>query len=62
MKNMGVTKCFGNSLLLILYLGCLQGRVTGQLTESDKQDLLEAHNRFRGEVDPPASNMQRMVT
>lgn len=32
------------------------------LSAADKQELLDAHNLFRGMVDPPASNMQRLVS
>jgi len=37
--------------------------VCGQnsLSEADRQELLDAHNRFRSMVDPPATNMRRMV-
>jgi len=37
--------------------------VCGQnsLSEADKQEVLEAHNRFRRMVDPPATNMRKMV-
>ena len=38
--------------------------VCGQnsLSEADSQELLDAHNRFRSMVDPPATNMRRMVS
>ena len=32
------------------------------ITDSDIQQIVDAHNFFRGIVDPPASNMQRMVS
>lgn len=32
------------------------------LSEADTQELVDAHNFFRGMVDPPASNMQRVVS
>ena len=49
------------SLLLVLCLGCVL--VMGQtgLSDSDRQDILDAHNRLRGTVDPSASNMETMV-
>ena len=31
------------------------------LSNREKQELLDAHNHFRGIVDPPASNMEEMV-
>lgn len=31
------------------------------LSAEDKQELLDAHNMFRGMVNPPATNMLRMV-
>ena len=31
------------------------------LSSQDEQELLNAHNHFRGIVDPPASNMEQMV-
>ena len=32
------------------------------LSEADKQELLDAHNRLRGMVNPLATNMERMVS
>ena len=32
-----------------------------QLSEAEKQAILDEHNRLRGMVDLPASNMQQMV-
>ena len=32
------------------------------LSEADKQELLDAHNRLRGMVSPLATNMERMVS
>ena len=32
------------------------------LSAEDKQELLDAHNMFRGMVSPPATNMLRMVS
>ena len=52
--------------VLLLPLFCLFAipSVCGQtsLSEAEQQELLDAHNRFRGMVDPPASNMRRMVS
>lgn len=41
--------------------------ITGQgtaipLSNADIQELVDAHNLFRGMVDPPASNMQPVVS
>ena len=51
---------------LALVLSCLLAAegVMGQtrLSESDKQSILDAHNRLRGMVNPSASNMQIMVS
>ena len=48
---------------LLLCLGTISS-VCGQnsLSEADSQELLDAHNRFRSMVDPPATNMRRMVS
>jgi len=52
--------------VVLLPLFCLVAisPVCGQnsLSEADQQEILEAHNRFRSMVDPPASNMRRMVS
>ena len=52
--------------VVVLPLFCLVAisSVCGQnsLSEADQQEILEAHNRFRSMVDPPASNMRRMVS
>ena len=32
-----------------------------QLTVADRLEILDAHNYFRGMVDPPAANIQRLV-
>ena len=49
---------------LVLSLGCLTVEVVCQtgLSQSDKQDILVAHNDLRGMVNPSASNMQIMVS
>ena len=31
------------------------------LTDADEQEILDAHNSFRGQVSPSAANMERMV-
>ena len=48
----------------VLLLSCvLVKEVQGQtgLTDSDIQEILDAHNMFRGQVSPSASNMEKMV-
>ena len=32
------------------------------LTDADKEAILDMHNSLRGQVNPSASNMERMVT
>ena len=32
------------------------------LSQSDIQEIVDAHNGFRGSVEPPASNMQALVS
>ena len=52
--------------VVVLPLFCLVAisSVRGQnsLSGADQQEILETHNRFRSMVDPPASNMRRMVS
>ena len=46
-------------LLLLLGLICM---AHGQgLSEEDKEDILNAHNHYRGQVDPISTNMLKMV-
>lgn len=33
-----------------------------QLTEDEQNEILRAHNTFRGQVDPVATNMEQMVS
>ena len=51
-------------LAVLIAVFALNHPVSGQtgLSAADKQELLDAHNLFRGMVDPPASNMQRLVS
>ena len=46
------------------FLCIMVGQVFSQtgLTADDKQVILDAHNMFRGSVDPTASNMLAMVS
>ena len=41
--------------------GQLQGTAI-PLNDGDIQQIVDAHNLFRGMVEPPASNMQRIVS
>lgn len=46
-------------------LSSAQTTATGSpllLSESDIEEIVGAHNGFRGSVDPPASNMQALVS
>ena len=36
--------------------------VNATLSKGDKKEILGAHNYFRGQVDPIAINMQRLVS
>ena len=52
-----------NTECLVLLIGCvLVLQVTAQLSKSEKQDIVDAHNKHRGEVSPTASNMAKMVS
>jgi hypothetical protein len=46
-------------------LGCVPLEVFGQsetgLSQSEEQEILDAHNRLRGSVNPSAANMGIMV-
>ena len=33
-----------------------------QLSDAEKEEILKSHNDYRSSVDPPASNMQTMVS
>ena len=48
-------------VLLVTTLQCVLSQPL-PLSEADIQELVSAHNFFRGMVDPPASNMQRVVS
>ena len=53
---------FCTSFLILCSLWLAAGQTgTGSLSVESQQELLNAHNFFRGIVDPPASNIQRMV-
>ena len=48
-------------LLLWLAMLWMMQVSDGSLTDSQKQEILEAHNYYRGLVDPIATDMLRMV-
>ena len=66
MTGMMDARClpFSYYLVATLCLALLYGQVSCQtgLTSQDRQELLDAHNHYRGIVSPTASNMERMVT
>ena len=45
-------------LMVALALSCVHGQ---GLTDDEKAEILNAHNHFRGQVDPIATNMLKMV-
>ncbi len=53
-------------LLFSTWLVLLQGSVLVQsqltLSPEDIQELVDAHNLFRGRVNPPATNIQTVVS
>ena len=53
-----------SQLLLVLRGLAVEGQTGSpiQIIEDDIQQILNAHNFFRSIVEPPASNMQRMVS
>ena len=44
-------------LLAVSYGVCGQG-----MSEEEKEEILNAHNHYRGQVDPVATNMLKMVS
>lgn len=46
--------------LLTISLALLTSSTSAQLSEKDKQDIVRLHNDARSNVEPPASDMQRM--
>ena len=49
-------------LLVVFLLLALTWRAHGQgLSEEEKEEILNAHNHYRGLVDPIATNMLKMV-
>lgn len=50
------------SLILCISSLLLGADSQDALTESEKEVILDKHNQLRGEVSPPASNMEIMVS
>ena len=46
-------------VFVVLALSC--GAYGQGLSEEEKEEILNAHNYYRGQVDPVATNMLRMV-
>ena len=46
---------------VVFILVLLAGLSICQLSDGEKNAILDAHNKHRNEVDPPASNMMTMV-
>lgn len=61
---MSFTKLFQIILLTLCWtLRTTTGQGTAiPLSDGDIQQIVDAHNLFRGMVEPPASNMQRVVS
>ena len=53
----------GYNLAVVILCSLLLNQVSAQtgLSAQDQQELLDAHNHFRGIVNPTASNMETMV-
>jgi hypothetical protein len=49
--------------IIVASVLCVPLDVFGQtgLSQSEEQEVLDAHNNFRGSVNPSAVNMRRMV-
>ena len=60
----GYVRFSGYFLAGVICCSLLLYRAAGQtsLSSEDQQELLNAHNHFRGIVSPHASNMERMVS
>ena len=48
--------------LTALLLVSLSALSSAQLSEEEQVEVLRAHNLFRGQVDPIATNMEEMVS
>ena len=49
------------AIFLTAHIAIVFVSAQNSLSSADKQELLEAHNMFRGMVNPSATNMLRMV-
>ena len=47
---------------LSLLAVCFLALASAQITEEEQQEILRAHNTYRGQVDPIATNMEEMVS
>ena len=45
-------------MAVIAFLNFAEARIT----DEEKQEIIRAHNHFRGKVDPIATNMEQMVS
>jgi hypothetical protein len=63
-NSMSSTKLFQIFLLMLCWtLRTVSGQGTAiPLSDGDIQQIVDVHNLFRGMVEPPASNMQRIVS
>ncbi len=48
--------------ILSLMAASLLAFASAQITEEEQQEILRAHNLYRGQVDPIATNMEEMVS
>ena len=48
-------------LLAVTWIRYISAQVAIEFTDAEIEELVDAHNLFRGLVDPPASNMQQVV-
>ena len=55
-----LTTVFTLALLVSIGVVYTSAQTVG-LTDEEKEEVLRAHNYYRGLVDPVASNMERMV-
>lgn len=50
------------SLAVLLLLSYTSTSTRAALRDEEKEEILSAHNHYRGIVDPVATNMQKMVS
>ena len=58
MLKMNTARFFRNCSFLLTLAGIVNGQ---GLSEEEKEEILNAHNYYRGLVDPIATNMLKMV-